>query len=215
MKVRIILAEDHTIMREGLRTLLEKQQNFEVVAEAGDGRTAVRLTQELLPDVVVMDVNMPDLNGIEATRQIITDNPGIKVIALSMYSDKQFIVEMLQAGASGYVLKDAAFEEILHAINCVVKGQTYLSPSITTFVLKDYLQQSSKVDYTAFSILTDREREVLQLIAEGKTTKEIASILHVSTKTIETHRQQIMKKLNSHSIAELTKYAIREGITSV
>lgn len=215
MKVRVILADDHMIMREGLCALLVKQRDFQIVAEAADGRTAVRLTQEFLPDVVVMDVNMPDLNGIEATRQIITDNPGIKVIALSMYSDKQFIVEMLQAGASGYMLKDAAFEEILHAINCVVKGQIYLSPNITTLVLKDYLQQSSKVDYTAFSILTDREREVLQLIAEGKTTKEIASILNVSTKTIETHRQQIMKKLNVHSIAELTKYAIREGMTSL
>ncbi|MDO9287499.1 MAG: response regulator transcription factor [Thermodesulfovibrionales bacterium] len=215
MRVRIILADDHTILREGLCALLAKQRDFQIVAEAGDGRTAVRLTQELLPDVVVMDVNMPDLNGIEATRQIITDNPGIKVIALSMYSEKQFVVEMLKAGAAGYMLKDSAFEELVHAINCIVKDQIYLSPSITTFVLKDYLQQSSKADYTAFSILTDREREVLQLIVEGKTTKEIASILNVSTKTIETHRQQIMKKLNVHSIAELTKYAIREGITSV
>lgn len=215
MEVRIILADDHTILREGLRVLLAKQRDFQIVAEAANGRTAVRLTQEFLPDVVVMDVNMPDLNGIEATRQIITDNPGIKVIALSMYSEKQFVVQMLKAGAVGYMLKDSAFEELVHAINCVVKDQIYLSPSITTFVLKDYLQQSSKVDYTAFSILTDREREVLQLITEGKTTKEIASILNVSTKTIETHRQQIMKKLNVYSIAELTKYAIREGITSV
>jgi len=213
MKVRVILADDHTIMSEGLCALLAKQQDFQIIAEAADGRTAVRLTRELAPDVVVMDVNMPELNGIEATRQIITDNPGIKVIALSMYSEKQFIVEMLQAGASGYMLKDSAFEELVHAINCVVKGQIYLSPSITTFVLKDYLQQSSKVDHTAFSILTDREREALQLIAEGKTTKEIASILNVSTKTIETYRQHIMKKLDIHSIAELTKYAIREGIT--
>lgn len=214
MKIKIILADDHTILRESLCALLAKQQGFQIVGEASDGRTAFRLTQELSPDVVVMDVNMPDLNGIEATRQIITGNPSIKVIALSMYSEKQFIDEMLQAGASGYMLKDAAFEELVHAINCVVKNQIYLSPSISAFVLKGYLQQSSKVDYTAFSILTNREREVLQLIAEGKTTKEIASILSVSTKTIETYRQHIMKKLDIHSIAELTKYAISEGITS-
>lgn len=215
MKVKVILADDHTIMREGLCALLAKQRDFQIVAEAADGRTAVRLTQELLPDVVVMDINMPELNGIEATRQIITDNPGIKVIALSMYSEKQFIVEMLRAGASGYMLKDSAFEELVHAIYTVMQGQFYLSSGIATFVLKDYLHKSSGVDFSAFSMLTGREREVLQLIAEGKATKEIASVLNVSTKTIETHRQQIMKKLNVHSIAELTKYAIREGITSV
>ena len=215
MKVRIIIADDHRILREGLCALLAKQQDFQIVAGAADGRTAFRLTRKLSPDVVVMDVNMPELNGIEATRQIITDNPSIKVIALSMYSEKQFIVEMLQAGASGYILKDCALEDLVNAIYTVMRGQIYLSPGIATSMLKDYLCQSPKVGFSAFSTLTGRQREVLQLIAEGKTTKEIASILHVSTKTIETHRQQIMKKLNSHSIAELTKYAIREGITSV
>ncbi|MFA4828991.1 MAG: response regulator transcription factor [Thermodesulfovibrionales bacterium] len=215
MRVRILLADDHTILREGLCALLAKQRDFQIVAEAANGRTAVRLTRELSPDVVVMDVNMPDLNGIEATRQIITGNPGIKVIALSMYSEKQFVVEMLKAGAAGYMLKDSAFEELVHAINTVIQGQFYLSSGIATFVLKDYLHKSSGGDFSAFSMLTGREREVLQLITEGKTTKEIASILNVSTKTIETHRQQIMKKLNVYSIAELTKYAIREGMTSV
>ncbi len=215
MRVRIILADDHTIMREGLCALLAKQQDFQIVAEAADGRTAVMLTQELSPDVVVMDINMPALNGIEATRQIITGNPGIKVIALSMYSEKPFVIEMLKAGASGYMLKDSAFEELVHAIYTVMQGQFYLSSGIATFVVKDYLHKSSGVDFSAFSMLTGREREVLQLIAEGKNTKEIASVLNVSTKTIETHRSQVMEKLNIHSIAELTKYAIREGIISV
>lgn len=213
MSIRIILADDHRIMREGLCHLLVKQQDFEMVAEADDGIMAARLTLQLSPDVVVMDVSMPNLNGIEATRQIIAKNPNVKVIALSMCSAKQFVVEMLKAGASGYMLKDCAFEELVYAIHTVLKGQIYLSPGIATFVIKDYLH-SSKVDPSSvFSILTDREREVLQLIAEGKTTKEIAFFLNVSTKTIETHRQQIMNKLDIHSIAELTKYAIREGLT--
>jgi DNA-binding NarL/FixJ family response regulator len=215
MKVKVIIADDHTIVREGLCALLARQQDFQVVAEAADGRTAVRLTQELLPDVVVMDINMSELNGIEATRQIVSGNPGIKVIALSMYSEKRFVVEMLHAGASGYIPKNSAFEELIRAIYTVMDGQMYLSPSITTFVAKEYIQQSSKTNLLVFSILTSREREVLQLIAEGKTTKEIASILNVSTKTIETHRQHIMKKLNMHNIAELIKYAISEGITRI
>jgi len=215
VKTKIILADDHTIVREGLCALLAKQQDFQIVAEADNGRTAVRLTRNLSPDVVVMDINMPDLNGIEATRQIIDWDPRIKVIALSIYSAKQFVVEMLKAGASGYIPKDCAFEELLSAVYTVMKGQKYLSPCITASVVKAYLSQSPKADSSAFGILTNREREVLQLIAEGKTTKEIASILNVSAKTIETHRQQIMKKTDTDSIAELTKYAIREGITSI
>lgn len=212
MSIRIILADDHRIMCEGLCHLLLKQQDFEVVAEAEDGTMAVRLTRQLSPDVVVMDVSMPNLNGIEATRQIIAKNSNVKVIALSMCSAKQFVVEMLKAGASGYMLKDCAFEELVYAIHTVLKGQIYLSPGITTFVIKDYLR-FSKFDPSVFSVLTDRERGVLQFIAEGKTTKEIAFFLNVSSKTIETHRQQIMNKLDIHSIAELTKYAIREGLT--
>lgn len=213
MSIRIILADDHRIMREGLCHLLVKQQDFEIIAEADDGIMAARLTRQLSPDVVVMDVSMPNLNGIEATRQIIAKSPNVKVIALSMCSAKQFVIEMLKAGASGYMLKDCAFEELVYAIHTVLKDQIYLSPGITTFVIKDYLR-SSKVDPSSvFSILTDREREVLQLVAEGKTTKEIAFFLNVSSKTIETHRQQVMNKLDIHSIAELTKYAIREGLT--
>jgi DNA-binding NarL/FixJ family response regulator len=215
MGIKIILADDHKIMREGLRNLLEKEKDIQIIAEASDGRTAVRLAKDLLPDLVVMDTIMPDLNGIDAARQIINENPGIKVIALSMHSDKQFVVEMLKAGASGYMLKDCAFEELVNAIQCVMKDETYLSPKIAGIVLKDYMQGVSKDKASVFSELSNREREVLQLIAEGKSTKDIAFHLHVSVKTIETHRQQIMRKLKIHNIAGLTKYAIKEGLTTL
>ena len=216
MSVRILLADDHKIMREGLKALLEKQLDIQVMAEAENGLEAVRLTQKLKPDIVIMDIGMEELNGIEATRQIVADVPGVKVIALSMHSDKRFVIEMLKAGAFGYLLKDSAPEELTSAIRAVAANQPYLSPKITDVVLKDYLSTLSlQTEPTAFTVLTAREREVLQLIAEGNTTKEIASALQVSVKTIETHRQQMMEKLNIRSIAELTKYAIREGLTSL
>jgi DNA-binding NarL/FixJ family response regulator len=215
MKTKIILADDHKIIREGLRSLLEKQLDMEVIAEAYDGLTTVRLVQKLLPDIVIMDIGMPDMNGIEATRQIMTETKGVKVIALSMHSDRRFVLQMLKVGASGYLLKDSAFEELISAIHTVMANQPYLSPKITDVVVKEYLHGIPKNESTVFTILTAREREVLQLLAEGKTTKQIASALNISVKTIETHRQQIMKKLNMHSIAELTKYAIREGLTSL
>jgi len=212
MGLKIILADDHKIMREGLRNLLEKH-NMEIIAEAGNGREAVKLTKEFSPDMVVMDTIMPDMNGIEATRQIMSQNPKVKVIALSMHSDRQFVIEMLKAGAMGYMLKDCAFEELVYAINSVANNQIYLSPKITTIVLKEYVHGSEKDKSSVFSVLSNREREVLQLISEGKSTKNIAHHLDVSIKTIETHRQQIMNKLRIHSIAELTKYAVREGLT--
>lgn len=215
MKTKIILADDHKIIREGLRSLLEKQLDMEVIAEAYDGLTTVRLVQKLLPDIVIMDIGMPDMNGIEATRQIMTETKGVKVIALSMHSDRRFVLQMLKVGASGYLLKDSAFEELISAIHTVMANQPYLSPKITDVVVKEYLHGFPKKESTVFTILTAREREVLQLLAEGKTTKQIASALYISVKTIETHRQQIMEKLNMHSIAELTKYAIREGLTSL
>ena len=216
MSVRILLADDHKIMREGLKALLERQLDIQVMAEAENGLEAVRLTQKLKPDIVIMDIGMEELNGIEATRQIVADVPGVKVIALSMHSDKRFVIEMLKAGAFGYLLKDSAPEELTSAIRAVAANQPYLSPKITDVVLKDYLSTLSlQTEPTAFTVLTAREREVLQLIAEGNTTKEIASALQVSVKTIETHRQQMMEKLNIRSIAELTKYAIREGLTSL
>jgi DNA-binding NarL/FixJ family response regulator len=202
-------------MREGLRTLIEKQPDMEVVAEAENGRMAVQLARKLFPEVVVMDIGMPDLNGIEATRQILANNPKVKVIALSMHSAKRFVVEMLKSGSSGYLLKDCAFEELALAIRTVIANQIYVSPGITGMMIKDYVHNLSKTEFSVASILTPREREVLQLLAEGKTTKQIAVSLNVSVKTIETYRQQIMHKLNLHSVAELTRYAIREGITSL
>ncbi len=215
MSIKIILADDHKIIREGLHALLEKNQNMEVVAEAQDGLTTVRLAKKLLPDIVIMDIGMPDMNGIDATRQIISETKDIRVIALSMHSDRRFVLQMLKAGASGYLLKDSAFEELELAIMTVMSGQPYLSPKITDVVIKEYIHNIPANETTAFSALTAREREVLQLLAEGKTTKQIAVYLNISVKTIETHRQQVMEKLNMHSIAELTKYAIREGLTSL
>jgi two-component system response regulator NreC len=215
MSIRIILADDHKITRQGLRLLLDKQSDMEVIAETQDGRTAVQLAEKLLPDVVIMDVSMPDLNGVEASRQITSRFPNIRIIALSMHSDTLFVAEMLRSGASGYLLKDCAFEELARAIRTVIAGKTYLSPAISGVVVDDYLHRLSKVDSSTTRLLTDREREVLQLLAEGKSTKQIALKLHISPKTVETHRRQIMDKLNLHTIAELTKYAIRKGLTSL
>jgi DNA-binding NarL/FixJ family response regulator len=215
MSIRILLADDHKIVRDGLRALLEKQSGMEVIAEAGNGRTTVQIVQELLPDVVIIDIAMPDMNGIEATRQITAIAPDVKVIALSMHYDRRFVVEMLRAGAAGYMLKDCAFEELANAIRSVTAYRTYLSPEIADIVIKDYAHLLSKKELSVFSILTNREREVLQLLSEGKRTKEISSSLNISVKTVETYRQQIMDKLNIHSIAELTKYAIREGLTTL
>jgi two-component system response regulator NreC len=213
MTTRIILADDHKIVRDGLRALLEKQAGMEVVAEAENGRACVRLAKELSPDVVIIDIGMPDLNGIDATRQIMTEVPGIKVIALSMHSDRRFVAQMFKAGASAYLLKDCAFEELVRGVRAVLSGQTYLSPAIAGPVMSDYVRYLSTSDASGFSVLTSREREVLQLLAEGKTTRQIAGDLHVSIKTIETHRQQIMNKLDISSVADLIKYAIREGLT--
>jgi DNA-binding NarL/FixJ family response regulator len=217
MSIRVLIADDHKIMLAGLRSLLEKQTDIEVVGEADNGRKAVQMAQEKKPDVIVMDVSMPDLNGIEATKQIIESLPETRVIALSMHSDKRFVMGMLRAGASGYLLKDCASQELANAIDQVAGGKKYLSPEITGVVIDDFLMGggSSEEVATAASQLSPREREVLQLIAEGWSTKQIASHLYVSIKTIETHRRQIMKKLDLHSIADLTKYAIREGLTSI
>ncbi len=215
MSIRILLADDHKITRQGLRSLLEKQQDMEVVGEAEDGRTTVSLVRELSPSVVIMDVTMPDLNGVEATRQIVGQSPDVKIIALSMHSDTLFVTEMLRSGASGYLLKDCAFEELARAIHAVVAGKTYLSPSVSGVVVDDYLHRLSKADFSDSQVLTDREREVLQLLAEGKSTKRIALKLHISVKTVETHRRQMMNKLDIHTVAELTKYAIRKGLTSL
>lgn len=215
MKIRILLADDHKIIREGLKALIEKQPDMEVAAEAQDGLSTVRLAQKILPQIIIMDIGMPEMNGIDATRHIVSGNRDVKIIALSMHSDRRFVLEMLKAGASGYLLKDSAFEELVTAIHTVMAGQPYLSPKITDIVVKEYLHNLPKNDSNVFNILTGREREVLQLLAEGKSTKQIAQTLNLSVKTVETHRQQIMDKLQIRSVAELTKYAIREGITSL
>jgi len=215
MSARIIIADDHKIVRDGLRALLEKDAGIEVIAEAEDGRMAVRIARQLVPDVVIMDIGMPDLNGIDATRQIVSEVPGVKVIALSMHSDRRFVAQMFKAGASAYLLKDCAFEELSRAVKAVLANQTYLSPEITGPVMEDYVRHLAKADVSGFSILTPREREIIQLLAEGKTSRQIAAALNVSVKTVETHRQQIMSKLNVHSVADLIKYAIREGLTSL
>ena len=215
MTIKIFIADDHRILREGLRSMIEKIRNVDVVGEAGNGREAVRLASEKRPDVVIMDVNMPDLNGIEATRLLLKELPAVKVIALSMYSDKRFVAGMLKAGASGYLLKAGAFEELAIAIQTVMAGDIYLSPRVTGVVIEDYVGRLTQEKSAPTKTLSLREREVLQLLAEGKSSKDIASHLHVSEKTVHTHRQHIMEKLNLHSVAELTKYAIREGITTV
>ncbi len=215
MSIRILLADDHKITRQGLRSLLDENDDMEVLAEAENGRDAIELARKLNPDVIIMDVSMPDLNGVEASRQIIQDNPDIKVIALSMHSDTLFVSEMLKSGASGYLLKDCAFQELEQAIRTVTDGKAYLSPSISGVVVEDYLHRLSKADMSTSEVLTDREREVLQLIAEGQSTKQVALKLHISAKTVETHRRQIMNKLDMHTVAELTKYAIRKGLTAL
>jgi len=215
MTIRIILADDHKITRDGLKALLENQKNMTVIGEAENGRKAVRLALELQPDVIVMDINMPELNGIEATRQIKAELPEAKIIALSMYSDKRYVVGMLKAGVSGYLLKNCAFDELVAAISAVMNNQNYMSPKIADTVMKDYANILESSDTSPAAQLTAREREVLQLIAEGLKTKDIATRIHVSIKTVETHRQQMMRKLNAKSVAELTKIALREGLTSL
>jgi len=214
MSVKILLADDHQLMRQGLRSMLDEQENLHVIGEADDGRTAVRLAKQLRPDLVIMDVTMPDLNGIDATRQIRAADPNVRIIALSMHAERQFVMQMLAAGASGYLPKDCPVDELLSAIDAVARGETFLSPKVTGVLVKEVVGGVPEVG--AFcGTLSPREREVLQLVAEGKSSKEIAYMLGLSSKTVEGHRRQIMDKLKLYSVAELTRYAIREGVTSL
>ena len=213
MSTKILLADDHKMLRDGLRSIVEKEADLEVIAEADNGRTAVELARKLKPDVVVMDIGMPSLNGVEATRQIVSLEPPPKVIALSMHGDRQFVSQMFEAGASGYLLKDCASEVLVAAVRTVMNNQVFLAPGIAGVVIEDYVHRLLRA--AAPAELTAREREVLQLLAEGKSTKEIALLLNVAVKTTETHRRNIMEKLKIHSLAELTKYAIRMGLTSL
>jgi len=213
MGAKILIADNHKIFRQAVGSLLSKELGMEVVGEAEDGRIAVQLARELQPDVIVIEISMPNLNGIEATRQITRKMPNVKVIALSACRDKRSVVEMLKAGASGYVTKECAFEELIAAIRNVASNQIYLCSQVNKVVVNGYINRLSKDDDSAYAVLTPREREVLQLIAEGKATKVIAKELYVSPKTIEWHRSQLMKKLGVQSVAELVKYAINEGLT--
>ena len=214
-KMKIVIAEDNQMVREGLCSLLNQQPDMQVVGEAGDGDGAVRLVSELSPDVVILEVAMPNLNGIEATRQIQAANGKTKVIALTMHAERPIVAKMLRVGATGYLLKDCAFEDLVAAVRAVTANHAYLSAEVTYLIIEHYVRNSTYHEQSALDTLTPREREVLQLVTEGHPTKKIANRLKLSTKTIEFHRHSVMKKLGLHSIAELTKYAVREGITTL
>lgn len=214
MAIRVLLADDHRVLRQGLRALIEKQPDVQVVGEATHGKDAVRLAEKLRPDVVVMDVSMPQLNGIEATRLIRAKQPEVRVLALSMHPHRRMVTDMLRAGASGYLLKDCEIEELAGAIRAVVEGKVYLSPDVSAPVVEALIQQEGG-DAGALAPLTPKEREVLQLLAEGHAVKAIAHMLGIAERTAHTHRVNIMQKLDLSSTAELTKFAIREGLTSV
>ncbi len=213
--VRILLADDHTVMRAGLRLLLERHENFEVVGEAADGREAVEIAAEQKPAVVVMDVAMPHLNGVEAARQILSRNPEIAIVMLSMHSDESYVLRSLKAGARAYLLKDSAEADLIAAIQAIIEGRSFFSPGVRALLKEDYIYRLQKfgADDT-YELLTAREREVLQLVAEGRSNKEVASLLGLSLYTVETHRTHILQKLNLHSVPELILYAVRKGIIS-
>lgn len=215
-KIRVLLAEDHTIVRKGLRSLLDAERDTEVVGEAEDGRKAIQLVEKLCPDVVLMDISMPGLNGLEATRQITKRFPEVKVLILTVHSDEEYIRQVLSAGASGYLVKQAAPSELASAIRAAYQGDFFPSPSISRELIEDYTRQAEAMsENDSLLALTDREREVLQLIAEGHSNRQIAEILHISVKTVETHRAHLTDKLGIRSAAELTKYALRKGVISL
>lgn len=214
--VKLLIADDHQMIREGLKALIEKEKGLQVVGEAADGKAALALADKLHPQVVLMDVSMPELNGIETTRRLLRAHRQTRVIALSGHPDRHYVSEMLKAGASGYILKHAAYEELVRAIREVMAGRTYLSPEVTQGVVDGFVRAAPGTPLgSAFATLTEREREALQLMAEGKSTKEIAAIMSISIKTVQTHRLNMLAKLKVRSVAELTKYAIREGLTSL
>ncbi len=214
-KIRILLADDHGLVRKGLRLLVESQEGMEVVAEASDGREAVRLAAEWLPDIAILDIAMPNLNGIEAAAQIVKSGADVRVVILSMHSDESYVVRALDAGARGYLLKDSAEDDLVQAIHTVAEGRPYFSPAISATLLEDYVRTLRQRGLTdSYDLLTDREKEVLQLLAEGKSNKEVATLLNLSPYTIETHRTNMMQKLNLHNTAEIVLYAVRKKIIS-
>jgi len=211
--VRIVLADDHTVMRNGLRLLLERQPHLQVVGEAADGRQAVSLSESVNPDVVIMDIGMPNLNGIEATRQIVHRNPHTAIGILSMHCDESYVIRALKAGARAYLLKDSAESDLLAAVRALTEGKSFFSPAISKILVEDYMRQlESRGAEDTYELLTNREREILQLLAEGRTNKETANMLNLSLYTVETHRTHILQKLNLHSVPELILYAVRKGI---
>ena len=215
MGIRILLADDHTVMRSGLRLLLERQPGFEVVGEAADGRQAVELAASEKPDVVVMDIAMPHLNGVEATRQIVNRAPLTAVVILSMHSDESYVIRTLKAGARAYLLKDSAESDLIGAIHAITVGKSFFSPLVRRILKEDYMHQLAEMGAEdTYELLTTREREVLQLVAEGQSNKEVANLLNLSLYTVETHRTHILQKLNIHSVPELILYAVRKGIIS-
>jgi DNA-binding NarL/FixJ family response regulator len=214
-RLRLLLGDDHALVRTGLRKILEERSEWEVVAEAEDGRTAVKKVFETAPDVAVLDIGMPQLNGIDATRQIVNKAPGVRVLILSMHADESYVVRALHAGARGYLLKDSAAKDLLGAVAAVAEGQTYFSPAVSQMMLDDYVRRVSKgAGADRYETLSDREREVFQLIAEGRSNKEVADLLSISATTVETHRAKILQKLDLHSAAELVLYAVRRGVIS-
>lgn len=217
MAVRILLVDDHKMFRQGLCKMLKEQpdMDMDVVGEAEDGATAIRLARELKPDFIIMDVDMPGMNGIDAARRILPEMPNIKLVALSTYLKKAFIIEMLKAGASGYILKEQAFDELIEAIKTVISGETYLSTKATSIIVDDYVQSCHRRDAPSKKALTEREYEVLKLLAEGKPSKEIALLLDISIQAVDASRRRIMQKLDIQSFADLVKYAIRKGLTSI
>ena len=213
MSLRILLADDHTVVRQGLRKVLEERQEWAVVAEAGDGREAVRLAEQFKPDVSILDIAMPLLNGIEATRQIARRVPSTRILVLSMHADEAYVAQILRAGASGYLLKDSADVDLIQAVGEVASGKSFFSPAIARVMLDNYVRQGTEKDVSdRYESLSQREREVFQLIAETKTNKEIAALLNVSPSTVETHRARILEKLDLHSAAEIVLYAVRRGV---
>lgn len=214
-KVRILIADDHGIVRKGLRLQLEQHEEFQVIGEAADGREAVRLAEELSPDVIIMDIAMPNLNGIQATTQLVKKNPNLGVIMLSMHSDESYLTRTLTAGAKGYLLKDSADQDLYRAVQSVSEGKPFFSPSIAKTLLEDYMRQLQQRGLQdSYDLLTDREKEILQLLAEGKSNKEVAGQLNLSPSTVETHRTRIMQKLDLHSSADIVLYAVRKKIIS-